>query len=65
MEAFFLELMRLSLIACLLVPVVLALRLLFREAPRWVFCLLWGIVGLRLLVPFSVESSFSLVPEDR
>lgn len=62
MEELFLTLVNLSLTASWLVLAVLVLRLLLRQAPRWSFCLLWGLVALRLIFPFSLESSFSLIP---
>lgn len=62
MEELFLTLVNLSLTASWLVLAVLVLRLLLRKAPRWSFCLLWGLVALRLMFPFSLESPFSLVP---
>lgn len=62
METVFLRLVNLSIAASWLVLAVAALRLLFRKAPRWIFCLLWGLVGLRLLCPLSIESALSLVP---
>ena len=62
MEELFLTLVNLSLTASWLVLAVLVLRLLLQKAPRWSFCLLWGLVALRLMFPFSLESPFSLVP---
>ncbi len=62
MEAVFLKLVDLSLDAGWLVLAVLALRLVFRKAPKWVHCLLWGLVGLRLACPASIESPLSLMP---
>lgn len=62
MEIFFLRLVNLSLTASWLVLAVLLLRAVLRRAPKWVFCLLWGLVALRLLCPVSLESPFSLVP---
>ena len=58
----FLKLLNMSITAGWLVLVVLAVRLLFRKMPRWISCLLWGVVAIRLLVPFSIESVFSLQP---
>ncbi len=63
MNAFFLQLVRLSLTTVFLVPAVLLLRLVLRRAPRWMFCVLWGLVALRLVCPAVVESPFSLLPE--
>lgn len=62
MEALFLTLLNLSITAGWIVLAVLILRLIFLKAPRWIFCLLWGIVALRLVCPLSLESSLSLIP---
>ena len=51
-----------SISASWLVLAVLLLRLLFRKAPKWISCLLWSIVALRLVMPFSFESVLSLIP---
>ena len=62
MEAVFLKLVNLSISAGWLVLAILVLRLAFRKAPRWIFCLLWALVALRLVCPFSLESALSLLP---
>ena len=58
----FLHLFNISVSASFLVLAVLVLRFLLKKAPRWSVCLLWGLVGLRLVFPFSIESVFSLIP---
>ena len=62
MSGIFLKLLNLSISASWLVLAVLALRLVLRRAPKWVNVLLWGMVALRLMVPFSIESALSLIP---
>ena len=62
MEHLFLTLVDMSLTAAYLVLAVLLLRLLLRRAPRGWLCLLWAAVGVRLVLPFSLESVFSLIP---
>ena len=62
MSGIFLKLLNLSISASWLVLVVLALRLVLKRAPRWVNVLLWGMVALRLMLPFSIESALSLIP---
>ena len=52
-----------SIGAAWLILIVLLLRLLLKQAPKWVNCVLWGFVGLRLVCPFVPESRFSLMPE--
>ncbi|MBQ2782578.1 MAG: hypothetical protein IJE94_05270 [Oscillospiraceae bacterium] len=64
MGAVFLTLLHMSLAASALVVVVVVLRLLLKRAPKAIHCALWAMVALRLLLPFSVESSFSLIPQD-
>ena len=63
MQELFLELVKLSLIGSLFAVAVMLVRLVFRKAPKWIFCILWGVVALRLICPVSVESDFSLVPD--
>lgn len=58
----FIRALNVSISAVFLVAAVLLLRLIFRRAPRWIPTLLWGIVGVRLLLSFSVQSVFSLIP---
>ena len=58
----FLKLLNMSITASWLIVAVLGVRLLFRKIPKWVTCLLWGIVAIRLILPFSIESQFSLQP---
>ena len=62
MEAFFLKLVNMSITASWLVLAILAVRLIFKKAPKWILCLLWGLVAFRLICPFSIESSLSLIP---
>ena len=62
MAAVFLKLLNLSISASWLVLAVLVLRLVLKRAPKWMNVLLWGIVALRLMLPFSIESALSLIP---
>lgn len=62
MENLFLNLLNISITAGYLVIAVLLLRSLLKKAPKYVRCILWGLVGVRLLFPFSVESVLSLIP---
>ena len=64
MDAVFLKLLNLSVEAGWLALAVAAARLLLgrTHTPRSVFCLMWALVGLRLVLPFSVESRLSLIP---
>lgn len=58
----FLKVLNMSITAGWLVPVILLIRFLLRRMPKWGCCLLWGLVAVRLIVPFSIESTWSLQP---
>ena len=62
MSEIFLKIVNMSISAGWIVGVVLLLRLLLKKAPKWTVVLLWGIVALRLICPFSLESVMSLIP---
>ena len=63
MDAVFSKLVSLSLLANWLIVAVIFLRTLLRKAPRRIVCMLWAIVALRLVFPFSIESPVSMVPQ--
>lgn len=62
MTQVFLRILNGSLAAGWVALGVLLLRLLFKKAPKWISCLLWAVVALRLLIPVGLQSSFSLLP---
>lgn len=62
MNNLFLKFINMSLAASWLVLAVLILRFVLTKAPKWVNVLLWGIVAIRLICPFSFESALSLIP---
>ncbi len=62
MNDLFLTLVNMSITATWAVLAFTILRPLLRKVPKWVNCLLWGVVGLRLCLPFSFESALSLIP---
>ena len=58
----FVKLLNISIAAGWIVLAAALLRKLLRRAPKWAVCLLWLVLALRLVLPFSIESSLSLVP---
>lgn len=62
MEKIFLEFVNQSISAGWIVLAVILLRVILKKAPKWIICIFWGIVGLRLELPFTLKSYFSLVP---
>ena len=64
MEGFFLHVLDRSVTVCWLILAVVCVRFLLKKAPKWIRGILWGMVALRLVLPFSLESVFSLLPEE-
>lgn len=62
MEAVFLKLFNMSIAASFMIFAVILLRALFKKAPKALRPVLWALVGIRLICPFSLESAFSLIP---
>ena len=59
MEHIFLSIVNHSLVAGWLVIAVLILRVILKKAnvPKWLIWLMWALVALRLILPYSIESS--------
>lgn len=62
METVFLKILNMSITAGWLVLAVVLFRIVLKKAPKWVRCVLWGMVAMRLVCPFSIESALSLIP---
>lgn len=62
MAAVYLKLVNMSIAACWLILVVMLIRRLFVRMPKWILCILWAVVAVRLVCPVSFESRLSLIP---
>ncbi len=62
MAVIFLKIVNMSITATWLALAIMLLRLVLKKIPKWIICVLWGFVAVRLLIPFSFESVWSLVP---
>ncbi len=62
MSGVFLRVVNMSISGGWLILAVLLLRLFLGRAPKWVSILLWGIAAVRLICPFLLESTLSLIP---
>ena len=60
MTDIFLRIVELSWQAGVLALAVMLARLALRQAPKWAVCLLWALVAVRLVLPFSLQSPVSL-----
>lgn len=62
MREIFRQIVNLSMAGNYLILAVMAVRLLLRKAPRGMVYLLWVLVGVRLMMPVSIESSLGIFP---
>ena len=63
MEAIFQQIISMTVASSIVILAVLAARLLLKKTPRWITCLLWVLVAVRLVMPFSIKSGISLMPK--
>ncbi len=64
MDAFMIKLFNMSINAVWLILAVIVLRLILKKAPKYINLIMWGLVGLRLVCPFTIESMLSLIPSE-
>lgn len=62
MTELFTNVARSSLYGSVVIVSVCLLRLMLKRAPKNMICLLWLLAGIRLMMPFEIESNFSLQP---
>ena len=62
MSELFRNMLNASAQGSIVIAVLILLRPVLKRAPRKYYCLLWILAGIRLLMPFSLESSLSLQP---
>ena len=60
MNAFFETILNMTLTGSTVILIVLIFRSLMKNMPKKYLCFLWGIAAVRLLCPFSIESSLSI-----
>lgn len=64
MDAFMIKLFNMSINAVWIILAVIVLRFLLKKAPKYINLVMWGLVGLRLVCPFTFESVLSLIPSE-
>ena len=62
MSSLFIKILNLSFTASFLIVACIVVRFAFKKMPKYMRLLLWLLVAVRLLVPFEIESAFSLQP---
>ncbi|NLL04691.1 MAG: hypothetical protein GX270_02635 [Clostridiaceae bacterium] len=64
MSELFLTVLNMSLTTSYVIIFIILIRLLLKKAPKVISYALWGVVAFRLIIPFSFESMFSLMPSN-
>lgn len=64
MNTLFIRLLNLSIAATWIIIAVILIRAFSKKAPKWFPCLLWALVGIRLLCPVTIQSPLSPVASD-
>ena len=64
-DRIFSALLNRAVAATLLILAVCVYRALSPKAPKWTRLFLWVLAGLRLCLPFSIRSAWSLVPSEK
>lgn len=64
MGELFSTVLNMSLTASYIIVFVIVIRLLLKKVPKFISYALWGVVAFRLIIPFSFESVFSLLPRN-
>ena len=62
MQSVFLKILSIGMNASWMILAILCLRIVFWKSPKWIACFMWFLVGIRLLCPYNIESTISLVP---
>ena len=65
MSEIFLKILNMSIIASYIIVAAVLIRFLFKKLPKWINCVIWGMVGLRLVFPFSIKSIFSIINDTK
>ena len=63
LELIFVKLLEISIQASFFILAVMLIRFCFKRLPKRYVCILWALVAVRLILPFEITSSFSLVPD--
>lgn len=64
MTGIFLTVLKMNLSAVWCMLAVIVLRFALRKVPKWTHCLLWAVAAVQLILPVTIQSAFSLLPQE-
>lgn len=62
MDELFLQILNNALTVSYLIIAIIVVRALAKKMPKWIVCLFWILVALKLVFPIQIESRLSLIP---
>ena len=62
MERIFLFVLNNAITVSALIIAIILVRALGKKMPKWITCMLWIVVAVKLIVPIKFESALSLIP---
>ena len=65
MEQLFIGILNNAITVSILIVAVIIVRTLGKKMPKWISCMLWMIVAIKLVVPIQFESVLSLIPSGK
>ena len=65
MDSLFITILNNAIVASWLIAAIILLRLVFKKVPKWVHCMLWILVAVKLLLPINIETPFGFLPKTK
>ena len=65
MEQLFIGILNNAITVSALIIAIIIVRALGKKMPKWISCMLWMIVAIKLVVPIQFESALSLIPSGK
>ena len=63
LKLIFIKLLEISIQTSFFILAIMFIRLCFKQMPKRYMCILWALLAIRLILPFEITSTFSLVPD--
>lgn len=52
-------------VVSIMILVIVLIRTFMKKMPKFIYPLLWGLVAVKLLLPYDIHSSFGMLPSDK
>ena len=52
-------------ITSIILVAIMLIRLIFKKIPKMIYPILWGVAGIKLLIPFDIYSSVGVLSSEK